>query len=799
MIQDLRFALRSLRNAPGFTVVALLIVAIGIGAATTMFSAVDALVLRPVALPEPERLVAVYETNLPRNQPFFSVSFRNYVDWVEQARTFASLGAVETRTMNLTGQGEPEAVEVSAVTASFLPTVGIPTILGRNFSKEEDRKGGPPVAMLSEASWERRFGRSPDVLGQALLLDGVPHVLVGVSGPTGALPGPVEILVPMATAPEDVSRTHHDLWAVGRLREGVSLEAADAELKAIAARIYASLPESERGWSTRLVPYAREVVGDDVRRGLFVLLGAVGLVLLVACANLSNLLLVRSSARAFELAIRTALGAGRARIVRQIVTESVLVTVLGGVVGVLLAAWGVDLLRTLPLPRAGQIGLDLRVLAAACVTILLAGVVAALAPALRASAVRPQEALKGRSPRASHRSYWRDAMVVAQLGTSLTLLVGVALMARSFGRLVDVDPGFRPDHALAVAVRPAVNAAPPPGKGSFEPSAVRFYERLGERVRALPGVTAAGVVNSLPLTPRNTSLNVFPAGSAVVPAGESVQANWRLVDGGYFDAVGIPLVRGRTFAGLSPEEARRAVVVSASLARSLWADADPIGRQLDPGGNGRMLTVIGVVGDVRAQRLSSLPVPTFYWSMHRFLYGAMHLVVRTAGEPSAMLPAVRAAAQEIDASVPVFRVSTLADLRSDSLRQEKLLLGFLGGFGAVALLLAALGTYGVMAFTTQQRTREIGLRIAVGARPADILRIVLGQGARLVAAGALVGLVGALASARVLSSLLYETGTADPLAYLVALGTLAMGGLLAAYVPARRATRVDPMVALRAE
>jgi len=799
MIRDLRFALRSLRNAPGFTLVAMLIVAIGIGAATTMFGAVDALVLRPVALPHPERLVAIYETNLPRNQPTFSVAFRNYVDWVEQVRTFESLAAVEFRTTNLTGQGEPEAVEVGAISASFLPTLGIPTILGRNFREDEDRKGGPPVAIVSEEAWARRFGRASDILGRTLILDGTPHVIVGVSGPTDALPGPIEIAVPMATDPAEVSRTHHDLWAVGRLREGVTLEAADAELKAIAARIDASEAESNRGWSTRLVPYAHDVVSDGIRQGLFVLLGAVGLVLLIACANLSNLLLVRSSARSFELAIRTALGAGRARIIRQIVTESLLVTALGGAAGVLIAAWGVDLLRALPVPRAAQIGLDLRVLAAACATTLLAGLLAGLAPALRASVVRPQEALRGRSPRAGHRSYWRDAMVVAQLGTSLTLLVGVALMARSFGRLLSVDPGFRTANTLAVALRPAENAVPTPGKGSFEPSAVTFYQRLIERVAALPGVAGVGMVSALPLTPRNTSLNVFPVGSTVVPAGESVQANWRLVDGGYFDAVGIPLKHGRTFAGLRPEEARRSVIISASLARALWADADPLGRQLDPGGGGRMLTVVGVVGDIRAQRLGSAPIPTFYWSMHRFVYGAMHLVVSTAGDPAAVLPAVRAAAKEIDPSVPLFQVSTLQGLRSESLQQEKLMLAFLGGFGAVALLLAALGTYGVMAFTTEQRTREIGVRIAVGAKPQDILRIVLGQGARLVAVGAVVGLLGALAGTRVLASMLYETGPADPLSYLVALGTLALGGLLAAYLPARRATRVDPVVALRAE
>jgi putative ABC transport system permease protein len=413
-------------------------------------------------------------------------------------------------------------------------------------------------------------------------------------------------------------------------------------------------------------------------------------------------------------------------------------------------------------------------------------VAAGLGPALKASQTRPQEALKGRSPRSGHRSALRDTMVVLQLAISLTLLVGAALLGRSFLRLLQVNPGFSPENVLTVSLRPVGDAAP-------------FYEKLTARIASLPQVSGAGVISTLPLTEGNTSLNVFPQGKSIVPTGESIQANWRLVDGGYFSAMQIPLVQGRTFAGLTPNEARRAAVISTSLARQLWGDRDPIGLQFDPGGNQRFLTVIGVVGDVRGEKLGIEPAPTFYWSMHRFIYGPMKLVVRSTGNLAPLLPAIRAAIKEIDPTVPVFRVRTLEDLRASSLEQERIVLALLAGFTGVALLLAALGTYGVIAFTVQQRTQEIGIRIAVGAQASDIFRLIIGQGMKLVLTGALLGVAGALAASRLLATLLYNTGATDPSSYLVATTALTLITLGAAFLPARRATRVDPIIALRSE
>lgn len=788
-MQDLKYALRQLATSPGFAAVAVLIVALGIGAATAMFSVINALVLRPVALPEADRLAVVYETNLPRNVPFFSCSYPNYIDWRDRSRSWKSFAAVGWRAMNLTGGSESELVNVRPMTTNFLPTLGIAPSLGRGFLDQEDRPGRNHVAIITCAFWQRRLGGRLDAIGQPLILDGASYTIVGVIPVSAFFPGEIEIAIPLGAELATDHSMNKELAVYGRLKHGVTLEQADAELKAIAAQIWTEHPDMDRGWSTQLVPLAREIVGSEVRTGLFVLLGAVGLLLLIACANLSNLLLVRASVRAHEVAIRTALGASRWRVARQLVTESLTVTVAGGLLGVLLSLSAINVLRSLKLPRAAEISVDVRVLAAACGITLLVGFFAGLGPSLKASQARPQEALKGQAPRSGHRSRLRDTMVVAQLALSLSLLIGAAMLIHSFWRLLQVNPGFATERVLTVSMRPGNNE-----------QAVPFYERVIARIAALPEVAGVGLVSSLPLTDGDTSNPIFPVGPSVLPAGESIQASWRLVGGDYFGAMQIPLVRGRTFAGLSPDEARPSVVLSASFARMLFSDTDPIGRQIDSlrvGGD--RLTVIGVVGDVRSARLGTAPAPTFYWSMYRFLYGPMRLAVRTTGDTEPLAAAIRRIVKEIDPGVPVFRIRTMDEFRADSLNRERLIVALLGGFAVMALVLAALGTYGVVAFTVQQRTQEIGIRIAVGAQAGDILRLVLGQGLRLIALGTVFGLAGALAAARILSTMLYETGTADPWSYLFATAVLALAALGASLLPAYRATKVDPIIALRAE
>jgi putative ABC transport system permease protein len=788
-MNDLRVAFRRLAKSPSFTAVAVLIVALGIGAATAMFSTVNAVVLRPVALPESDRLAVIYETNLPRNIPRFTVSYPNYRDWCDRSRSWTSLAAIGWQAMNLTGSEEPELVNVRPMTPNFLPTLGLTLSLGRGFLDEEGRPGSNHVAIITHEFWQRHLGGRADVINQSLRLDGSSYAIVGVL-PAGAFfPGDLKIAIPLVPQPQNDRRYEHDLEVYGRLKPDVTLDQAEAEMKAIATQLYSEFPDVDRSWRTGIAPLSREIVGPELRTALYVLLGAVALVLLIACANLSNLQLVRACARTNELAIRTALGAGRAEIVRQIVTESLVVTLAGGMIGVLASLWAIDLMHSLPLPRAAEISVDLRVLAVSLAATVLAGVFAGLGPALRSAQARPQDALKSHGPRSGSRSRLRDSLVVAQLGISLTLLVGATLLSRSFLHLLQVHPGFNPENVLTVSLNPGNNER-----------AVSFYERAAKRIAALPGVSNVGLINLLPLAGGNNMNPIFPVGPSPLPVGEPISASWRLVDGGYFSTMQIPLLHGRTLAGLPPDKARTSVVLSASFATMLFGDADPIGRQIDNlqiGGD--RLTVVGVVADVRGESLGTIPGPTLYWSMYKFLYGPMHLVVRIDAHTSLSFPAIRAAIKEIDPTVPVFDIRTLEELRNASLGKQRFILTLLSGFTGVALLLCTLGTYGIVAFTVQRRAQEIGVRIAIGAQAGDILRLVLGQGFRLVAMGTVLGLAGALASAHFLSSMLYEIGPIDPWSYLFATAILALAAFSASLLPARRATQVNPIVALRSE
>jgi putative ABC transport system permease protein len=788
-LHPLKFTLRQLARAPGYTAISVLIVAIGVGAVTAIFSALNAVVLRPLALPDPDQLVAVYESNLSHHLPTFEVSLPNYLDWRDRSRSWQSLAALHWVSMLLTGTGEPELFSSRAITANFLPTFGIAPMLGRNFLDEEDRPGGPLVAIVSEQFWRTRLDSQPDVVGRTILFNKKPYTIVGVIPANVILPSGGDILVPMAADATHADRLNHTLQVYGRLKPGVTLEQASAEMKTVAAQIWTEFPQLERGWSNHLVPFNQWVVHDKVRTALAVLFAAVAVLLLIACANLSNLMLVRASGRAHELAVRAALGAGRSHLIRQLVGEAALIATAGGSLGLLLALWTVEALRAAPLPRANEISIDHRVLCMALAVTFLTALLASVGPALRASAAKPQDALKSRSARVTHRSRFRDTMVIAQIALSLTLLVGAALLGRSFLKLLQVDPGFRTEKVLTFGLRPSV----------YDQHAAAFYDDVLARVQALPDVAAAGTVSSLPLTDDVTSLNVFPLGHAAIPAGQSIQSEWRLVDGDYFGAVKIPLLRGKTFAGFNADEGRRSVILSASLAHELFGDADPIGREIRPGFNNFTLTVIGVVGDVRSHRLGQAPSPTFYWSLHRTTSGTQWLAVRTRGEIAPLITAVRQTVKSIDPAAPLYHVRTLADRRDASLDQERLLLGLLGGFALVALLLAALGTYGVIAFMVQQRTHEIGIRLAIGAGARDVLRLVLREGARLIVIGGALGVLGAFAAARMLASTLYATPTSDSASYLLALSALTIVAFAAVLLPARRATKVDPIIALRSE
>lgn len=787
LTRTLRYAVRQLRATPGFTVVAVLITAIGIAASTAMFSTVHAVVLKPLSLPEADRLVVVYETNIERDVPFFSVSVPNYVDFRARATSFSAMTAVSWRAMNLTGRGDPQLIQVRMVTANFLRTLGVRMAMGRDFTVDEDVPNGPKVAVISDGFWRRQLGGRADAIGQTLRLDGSSYAIVGVTAAGLPLPGDIEIATPIQFDVSQEQRLNHELDVFARLAPGVSIDAADRELKSIAAQMATSLPAGERGWRTRLVPLVDDIVGDRLRQTLLVLLGAVGLLLLVACANLSNLLLVRATARRFDLAVRRALGESRGRAMAQLLAESLTVTAVGGALGIALAMWVVEGLRTLPIPRMAEVAVDPRVLITAIAATVLSGILAGAGPAFRASQASPQDALQSHAVRVAPRSGLRDGLIVAQLGLSLTLLVGAALVARSFWGLLNVNPGFSTDRAVTLAMRPSIGPE-------------SFYEAVGARVRALPGVEHAGFISTLPLGPGgDTSNNVFAPGSTRLGPGQSIQAAWRLVDSGYFSAMRIPVVRGTTFDGLSPDEARRSIVLSASLAKALFGDDDPVGREVDPGGNSRTLRVVGVVGDVRSRRLAADPRPAFYWSFHRFTYGPMRLVVTSRLPTEQIVAAVRREVRAVDGAAPIFQVSTLDEVRSESLREERLLLAMLWAFAGVALLLAGLGAYGVVAFAVQQRTREFGIRIAVGAEGKDLWRLVVLQAARLTAAGATLGLIGALATSRLAATLLFGVSPFDVISYAAAILALASAVFLAAWLPARRAARVSPLAALMAK
>ncbi|HVU33945.1 MAG TPA: ABC transporter permease [Opitutaceae bacterium] len=782
----MRHALRHLLKSRSYAGAAMLVVAIGVGAVTSIFSAVNAVVLRPPSLPDPERLVAVYETNPGRNIAYFSCAYRNYVDWRARTHSWANLAAIGERTMNLTGTGEPEVINVRPMSASLLPTLGLTPVLGRNFLASEDLPGRGRVAIISTALWRERFGGRDTVIGQTLTLDGLPYEIIGVVDPGAAFPGEFEIGVPMAIDPATARRMEHDVAVFGRLRPGVSVLQADAELKAVAAAIWRENPESDQGWSVRLVPYATNLVGASARQALFLLLGAVGVLLLIACANLSNLIVAQTSVRSHEIAVRIALGATRGRVVRHLIGEALLLTIAGGLGGLLLSWWIVGALHHIPFPRAGEISLDYRVLAVAALATVLTGLLASAGPAFAASRTDPRGALKGRTPELAGQLRGRDALVVTQIALALMLFIGATLLARSFWRMVRANPGFDVQRVMTCVLRPTVNTQ-------------TFYDALESQVSSLPEVVATGLVSSAPLSGQNTSLNIFPDAPNLLGQGMSAQADWRLADGGYFAALGIPVISGRTFAGLRSDVARDAVVISASLARTLWGNTDVIGRRVDPGGHGRWLTVIGVVGDVHSANIATATVPTFYYSRYRFEYGPMTLVTRTRGAEAPLLAAIRESVKRIDPTVPLYHVRTMEDLRDKSLMQPRMLMVLLGAFAATALLLATIGTYAVIGFMVQKRTGEMGIRMALGADAMDIFRLILGRGAKLALIGVTMGSAGALLATRALGAFLFQTPRTDVASFALGIATIVLAALAAAFIPARHAARVDPCVALRTE
>jgi predicted permease len=801
LARDARVALRALRRTPAFTAIAIFCLAVGIGANAAIFSVVNAVLLRPLPYAEPEHLVRIFETLEDQAGWTGSVSQPNFVDWRAQNTSYAALSAYTTSSRILEGGTQPERVRTLVASANLPELLGVQPLLGRAFGAREDEPGAARVALLGEGMWTRRFGRDPAVVGRSIRLDGQPYVVVGVMPDRAAFPAggePVDLWIPyVPTERERESRGSHFLAVVGRLKPGVTPEQAHADLSRLADRLEQQYPDAQanRGVVTRPL---RETVVGDTRPALLILLGAVGLVLLIACANVANLLLARAATRRHEVALRLALGAGRGRLVRQLLVESGLLALAGATAGGALAWLALRALTPLvatALPVGTGVPLDGRVLAFLAATAVLSGLLFGLVPALQASRADVRGSLVdagGKSTAGGAQQRLRGGLVVAEIALSLVLLVGAGLLLRGFAELRGTPPGLDPRNVLTAHI------AIPDGRYDSTEAVQQLLRPILERARAIPGVTSASMINLLPIQSAWTNGSFTIVGRPAPLPGKEPIAELRLVDRDFFRTLGIPVLRGRDF---TEREAQPVAIINDALARKHFAAQDPIGQQL-AGLGPEPLTVVGVVGSVRQAGLDHAPLQEIYLPLDVMPSGwvsEMTLALRTSVAPTSVTNALRRAVRSVDAGQPVYRVLTMEEVVRESLADRRLQLWLLGGFAGIALLLAAAGLYGVISYLVAQRTREIGIRVALGAQRGDVVRLVMRHGARLTAAGVGAGLVGAFFLTRLLSSLLYGVSARDPLVFAALAGVLAAVALLATWVPARRATRVDPVTALRAE
>ncbi|HEV2149543.1 MAG TPA: ABC transporter permease [Longimicrobiaceae bacterium] len=795
LLQDLRYALRTLAASRGFTAVALLCLALGIGINTTIFSAFNALYLRPLPFAEPDRLVAVHELDGGSGGVEDEISYPNFVDWTRDNGAFSGAAVYFHQAFNLAAGETPEYVRGARVSPSLFGVLGVAPALGRGFREEEGSAGSDAVAVLGYGLWQRRFGGDPRVVGSEVRLDGRPYTVLGVMPAGFAFPETEQLWTPLVADPVK-NRGSHWVRAVARLRPGVTREQAEASLGPVTRRLQADFPETNRDLEGRLAPFRDNLIPPDMRPVFHVMLGAVGFVLLIACANVANLLLARAAGRRREIAVRAAMGAGRGRIVRQLLTESVLVALAGGALGVLLARWGVDVLRAFipeELPYWVRFDLDGRVLAFTAAVSVATGILFGLAPALRASRADLQGALKdGTRGSGARQGRLRGALVVSEVALSLVLLVGAMLMVRSFLELRGADPGLDASGVLTTRLNLAGD------RYASREQRARFAAEAVARLEGLPQVERAAAVSDLPLSGNVTS-HTFEVEGQPSETGRRPSAVYRPVTAGFFQVLGIPVVRGR---GLSPHEVDAnapVMVVNETFARQHFSGADPIGWRVRTGSDEPWFTVVGVSRDVREHKVHEPAGPTMYVPFPDGAPRGVTLALRTRGEPALAAAAVRAEMERIDPGLALFDMRTMREVMSLSFWDRGLFGGLFGVFAALALVLAAVGIYGVMAYAVASRAHEIGVRMALGARAPDVVRMVVRQAAMLAGLGVGIGLLAALGATRVLAGMLYGVTATDPATFLLV--PLVLGGvaLLAAWVPARRAARVDPMVALRAE
>ena len=801
---DTRYALRQLRANPRFAVVAILTLAVGLGAVTTIFGIANAVLLRPLPFADPDRLVQAWETT-PIGQDF-SVSEPNYLDWRGRVRRLSDIGAFSPRTPSIRGDAGAERLVGVAATHSLFTVLGVTPLLGRTFAAEEDRIGGDTrVVVLSYALWQRRFGGDPRILSQPVELDGTTHRVIGVMPRGFDFPDRTEVWVPLVPT----IRYHRDdrrLQTVARLAPGATEEQAAAELETIARDLAAEHPSANAGWGARINALTEAYVTPQLRARLVALLAAVGLLLVMACVNVASLLLARAGTREREMAVRAALGAGRGRIVRQLVTESLVLAVIGAAVGVLVASAAIPLVRGVggaAIPRLDEMTLDWRVLSFALTTCLTTGVVFGVAPALHLGragrATGALGTLRG-GDRTTTSGRLRNGLVATSVSLAMLLLVCAGLVGGSFAKLMRVDVGFSTERVLTGAISLPTRQYPADtASGRYGPDrVVAFYDELTRRLAAAPGVRAAGAINIAPFSGGNTAMGFEPVATEVRRTEEFRIASWRVVTPDYFATVGIPLLRGRVFNERDRYPTPDVTVINETMARAGWADADPIGRSVKLK-SGRVMTVIGIVRDTRHLFVDSLPVPTMYFSHGQFPWGPMWVTVRASGDPAALATLVRRELAALDPNVGIAQVRPLTVLVDESTAEPRLIVLVFTIFASAALVLATIGLYGIVSYNVSQRSREIGVRLALGAPPRQIVRSVLGQGIRLAAIGVAFGAFAAYAAGGVLGTILFETEPTDPATF-SAIGLALIGVAAAASaLPARRASRVDPIVALRGE
>jgi len=795
---DMRYAARSLARSPGFTFIALAMLALGIGANTAIFSVVDAVLLQPLPYPEADRLVTVLESKTDHARSITSISYPNFFDLHEQNTVFESVGAYTGQAMNLTGEGTPEQVQTARITSGFLPALGLSPIIGRGFLPEEDDVGTPPaVALLSVGSWENRFGSEQDVLGTTVILDGVPLTVVGVLPMDDNWLDGVEFFVPLIIDPAS-NRSDHRLVGVGRIREGLTLEGARAGLEPLGQQLSSLYPQDNPGMGWNLIPSSEWGASPELRRGLWVLLGAVGVLLLIACVNLANLLSARAVSRSRDLAICAALGASRGRIARRVWAEAALLSVGGAGLGLLVAIWGVDALMGLQpggISGVEEVHLNPWVLVFTAAVALTASILSGLLPALQTPAGGLVGALRegGRSLSGSrNQQRVRTLLVAAETALSVVLLVGAGLLIRSLNEVKNLDQGYDVEHRVTFEV------GLPDSYGTPEESSA-FIKGYLDRIRAVPGVLSAGAVSIRPISGGSTSMDILPLGVTAESFGGVWNADWRLITEGYFESMGVEMIRGRDLTAQDDPD-QWPIVVSESLANTLWPGEDPLGKQADLWNGGDNIgTVIGVVADMRERGPEEGPTHVVYLSYELTPWSPVHFVAQTRGEPETLIPLLRDLLVQMDPSLPLARVQTLEEMVSTASAQRRFQTILLAVFAGVALLLASLGIYGVINYMVSQRTSEIGVRVALGASSSSVLSRVIRDGMIPVLWGVAIGIPAALGLSRLMDSLLFGVQGHDLTTYGAVTGVLLMAALVACWQPARRALRVSPVEALKAE